>query len=191
MAGNTATAGKRLAFSSRLRASRKGCSSRYMSHLLNKMRLGGPGARGQSMTNSNESSPRNCRRRSLVADTVPGASSFIRVRPSRARPQSFGRGGSTGGTTRLPWLLAALTTRLCLFVVGAVAHPDCIANCPNPQVYYTRRKVRSASLRVECPGQCIDLVVPFDAGFTGEIAGGVDSPGLPDPANAPLHACSS
>jgi len=90
------------------------------------VKMDGPGARGQSLTDSKEPSPRTCRRCSLVADTVPRASSFVRVRPSRARPQSLGRGGSTGENSRLPWLLATRITGL---------RPPCDRRCGPSRLY--------------------------------------------------------
>jgi len=39
-----------------------------------------------------------------VADTVLKTASFIRVQPGSARPQSFGRGWSSGEISSLPWL---------------------------------------------------------------------------------------
>lgn len=56
--------------------------------LLNNVRLDGPEAKGQSMTSFNEPSYRKSGRRSLLVDTVPRASPYVRVGPSKTRRQS-------------------------------------------------------------------------------------------------------
>jgi hypothetical protein len=73
----------RWAFSSALRAWRRGCGSRYISHLPIGCRVG-PRGRGQSPSTLPATEP--------SGRSGSGTASFIRVWPGSARPQSYGRG---------------------------------------------------------------------------------------------------